>query len=134
MISAFLEAVSTNYEGEDIEINYSIYDNDELVSKKTLLKDYKKPAIVGQFALIILLKELASYEKEGSEIKIFINDPALNELVRGTSGTKNKDVLKMARKVKEALDKFENPIIIKDVSIDSVEIAKWNAALHNKGI
>jgi len=127
MIKAYLAGISTHYEGEDIEIRYQIFSNEELVDKKSIFIEYKKPAIVGQIALITLLKELERYI--GNEITIFINDPALNEQIRGTTSTKNKDVLKMARLTREELDKFENWVTITDVSTNSKELGKWNEIL-----
>ncbi|SDL01834.1 hypothetical protein [Natronincola ferrireducens] len=127
MIKAYMVGITTHYEGEDIEIRYSIYNDEKLLCKKSFFKEYKKPAIVGQVALITVLQELEDFVDD--EIMIVINDPALNEQVKGTSTTRNRDVLKMARLVKEELGKFKNPIIIKDVSGDSVELAKWNEEL-----
>ncbi|SCY75408.1 hypothetical protein [Alkaliphilus peptidifermentans] len=127
MITAYLVAISGYYEGEDIEIRYRIYDDGELVSKKSILKEYKKPAVVNLYALITLLKELEIYMDK--EIVIIINDAALIELIRGTSTSKNKDVLKTARIAREKLNEFKTSINIKDVSNDKVELAKWNDIL-----
>ncbi len=128
MIKAYLAGISTHYEGEDIEIRYQIYDNEKLVGKESIFVEYKKPLIVGQIALVTLLKDLERFI--GNEITIFINDPALNEQIRGTTNTKNKDVLKMARLTREELEKFENLITIKDVSTNSKELVKWNDILR----
>jgi len=127
MIRAYLAGISSEYEGEDIEVQYSIYDDQELLCKKSVLIEYKKPAIVAQVAVETLLKELEKYS--GKEIVIIVNDPALYEVVRGTSTTKNKDVIKMARKTKQKLAKFGN-CFINDVSRDRVELAKWKEVLH----
>ncbi|ABR49852.1 hypothetical protein Amet_3733 [Alkaliphilus metalliredigens QYMF] len=128
MIKAYVTGISTHYEGEDIEIRYSIYDEEELLCKKSVFKEYKKPLVVGQVALVTLLKELKSYSDK--EITIIINDPALNEQVRGTSTTQNRDVLKMARRVKEELSKFGDSLIIRNVSEDRAELMKWNKILQ----
>ncbi|MCC5911054.1 MAG: hypothetical protein JJT76_11525 [Clostridiaceae bacterium] len=127
MIKAYFVGISTHYEGEDIEVRYSIYEDQELVCKKSVLREYEKPAIVNQVALVALLKELEKYMDQ--EIVVIMNDAALNEQIRGTSQTKNKDVLKMLRFTKERISKFNNSITIKDVSNDKVELAKWNEVL-----
>lgn len=127
MIKAYLLGISTLYEGEDIEVRYSIYEDQELLGKQSIMMEYMKPAIVGQVALRTVLKELEKYR--GKEIVILVNDPALNEIIRGTSTTKNKDVLQMARETKEELVKFGNTVI-KDVSVDRVELARWNEVLQ----
>lgn len=128
MITAYLAGISGYYEGEDIEIRYRIYQDEALVSKKTVLKEYKKPAIVSLFSLITLLKELEGYR--GQEIIIVVNDAAINEQIKGTSTTKNKDVLKTASIAREKLKEFHNLVQIKDVSNDKAALAEWNEILQ----
>lgn len=127
MITAYMVGISGYYEGEDIEIRYRIYDNEELVCEKSILKEYKKPAIVNLFSLITLLNELEKYTDR--EIVIVVNDAALIEQIRGTSTSKNKDVLKTASIARERIKEFRKPIVIKDISNDKVELAKWNDIL-----
>lgn len=127
MITAYLVGISSQFEGEDIEVRYRIYEDDELISKKSILIEYKKPAIVGQIALVTLLKELEKHIDK--EIVIIVNDPALYELIRGTSTTKNQVVLNMAKRTKEKLAKFNN-YVIKDVTGDRMELEKWNEILQ----
>lgn len=127
MITAYVVGISGHYEGEDIEIRYSIYDNEEIVCKKSILKEYKKPAVVNLFVLIKLLEELEQYIDR--EIMIVMNDTAVNEQIRGTSTSKNKDVLKTASIAREKIKEFRNSVIIKDISNDQVELAKWNDIL-----
>lgn len=127
MINIYLTGISAYYEGEDVEIRYAIYDGESLVKKQSLLKDYKKPAVVGSFALLTVLKELEDYKDR--EITIIYNDPALKELVNGTSTTKNAGVLKMINMAKDQLRKFPNSIILKDISTNKVELAKWDNIL-----
>lgn len=126
MIKAYLVGISSQYEGEDIELRYSIYEDQELLRKESVMMEYRKPGIVGQVALMTLLKELEKYK--GKEIVIIVNDAALCEIIRGTSTTKNKDVLNMAKNTREELTKFGNPVI-KDVSVDRLELARWNEVL-----
>lgn len=126
MIKAYLVGISSLYEGEDIEVRYRIYENQELVSKESILMEYRKPAIVGQVALITLLVELERYRSQ--EIVIIVNDSRIYEIIRGTYKTKNKDILNMAKQIREELSKFAN-CMIKDVSVDHVELAKWKEVL-----
>ena len=127
MITAYLTAISSIYEGEDIEIRYCIFDNEELIRKESVFLEYKKPAIVGQVALLTLYGKLEEFGDR--EITIMINDPALYEFIRGTSTTKNKDVLKMGRETRKELNKYTN-ITIKDVHSDRLELAKWDEFLR----
>lgn len=127
MIKAYLVGITSQFEGEDIEVRYSIYKDQELLCKKSVMIGYKKPAIVGQVALLTLLKELKKYIDK--KIVIIINDAALYEVIRGTSTTKNKDVLKKAVETRKAMDKFENAII-KDVSGDHLELIEWDEELR----
>lgn len=122
MIQAYLTAIPTLYEGEEIQIRYSVYENDDSLFKETVMLDYRKPAVVGQFSLITLLKRLANYKKE--EVVLFINDGALLEFINGTNRTRNSDMLKMARETKKHLDRFENLKVI-DVSNDKKQLLKW---------
>lgn len=126
MIKAYLAGIPTLFEGEDIEVRYSIYKDEELLSKKSVMMHYRKPAIVGQVALVKLLKELKQYM--GQEVVIIINDASLNEVIRGTSTTENKDVLKMADRTRKELIEFGSPVI-KDVSANHMELREWNEIL-----
>lgn len=128
MINAYLEGIASQYEGEDIEVRYSIYEDQELLCKESFIIEYRKPAIVGQVALVKLLKELEKYM--GKKIVVIISDPALYEIIRGTSTTKNKDVLEMAIETRKEYSKFES-IVIKDVSEDHIELVKWYEALQH---
>ncbi|NTW04903.1 MAG: hypothetical protein HGA27_02120 [Peptococcaceae bacterium] len=126
MISAYLAGISSQYEGEDIEVRYSINRGEQLLSRGSKLFDYIKPTLVGQFALTTLAKELEEYPDE--EIQIIINDAALYEVVRGTSTTQKKDVIKLANDTRATLDKLGKYKIM-DVSQNHIELAKWNQVL-----
>jgi len=128
MIKAYLVGISTQYENEDIQIRYRIYEDQELICEKLIFQGYKKPLVVSHVALLTLLKELKKYMKH--EIIIVINDAALNEQIRGTSTTKNVDVQKMANKVREELNKIKSSVTIKDVSGNHAELVKWKDILQ----
>lgn len=129
MIKAYFVGIGTEYEGEDIEVRYSIYENNELVCKRTVFEKYVKPAVVNQLALATLLKELKEYKEKS--ITLIMNDPALEELLRGVSQTRNKDVLAMLRVTKERINKLSSPLIFKDISKDKEELEKWNEVLKS---
>ncbi len=126
MIKAYLAGISTQYEGEDVQIQYCIYDEQELICKNSVMLEYQKPAIVGQIALLTLLNKMKKYKAK--EIIIIVNDSAINQIIKGTTTTKNEDVKKMARRMKKKLSQFEN-VVIKDVSGDHEELVKWNDIL-----
>lgn len=129
MITAYLVGISTYQENEDIEIRYSIFKDEELVSKQSVWRGYKKPLVVTHSAILYLLPKLKEFNEK--EITIVINDGALYEQLRGTSTTKNQEVLKAIKLVKEKLTKFGNSITIKNVSTDNEELKKWNKVLES---
>lgn len=122
MIKAYLTAIPSMYEGEDIEVRYSVYEEDQKLFSEMVLLDYRKPAVVGQFSLITLLKRLAEFKTQ--EVQILINDAGLEEFIRGVNKTRNSDMLKMARETRKHLDRYQY-LVIKDVSKDPVKLAKW---------
>ena len=82
MIKAYLAGISTQYEGEDVEIQYCISDEQGLISKNSVMLDYQKPAIVGQIAVLTLLDKMKKYR--GKEIIIIVNDSSINEIIKET--------------------------------------------------
>jgi hypothetical protein len=126
MINAYLAGITSPYEGEDIEIRFCICEGQKILSKKSILLDYQKPAMVGLVALKKLVEELKAHK--GKEIAIIVNDPALYELVRGTSTRKDIELQKTAEIMRKELMRFDN-IVIKDISKDHTEMMKWNDLL-----
>ncbi len=127
MITAYLVGIPAYYEGEDIEIRYTIYKDEELICKKSIYQDYIKPVVVGIKAYMALLEEFQKID--GDEFTVIINDPALNELIRGTSTTKNGAVLKASSQMKRKVDKFNKKITVIDVSNRYEDIIKWDEEL-----
>ncbi len=128
MIKAYVVGISTHQEGEDMEIRYGIYKDGELLVQKKKYQNYKKPFLVTHFAILALLKELKNLPKEDTQIIMY--DSAVNELLRGTSTTKNNEALKTAKKVNEELAKFDYPIEILDVTGNNKELLAWNKVLE----
>ena len=126
MITAYLTAISSVMEGEDLEVRYSIYEDQNFLRKDTVILDYQKPAIAGHAALMTMIEILDEYPDK--KITIYINDPALNEFIKGTSTTKNKDVLKIGRETRKKLNKRVN-VTVKDIHDDRILLKKWNEEL-----
>ncbi|PKM96315.1 MAG: hypothetical protein CVU84_00950 [Firmicutes bacterium HGW-Firmicutes-1] len=127
MITAYLVGITMFHEDEDIEIRYAIFEDDKLINKACVFEKYRKPLVVSQIALIKVLKELEKYKDQ--EITIVINDEALNEQIRGTSTTKNREVIKMAGISRSKIKKLGDSVLIKNVSQDKLERDKWNEIL-----
>ena len=122
MIKAYLTWISTPYEGEDIEIRYSIFKDDELILKESIFEEYTKPALSGLVSMEKLLKVLEKHIKE--EIVVLINDGALFEMLKGTSRTKEEEVQYLGHKVRKKVDKFYD-IRIENISGNHLEIQEW---------
>lgn len=127
MIKAYVAGIPSLYEGEDIEIRYAIYEEENLLSKEMIRAHYKKPAVVGAVAFIRTLKALVKFVNE--EVTIVVNDAALFAFIRGTGKTNDKDVQKLVREIQIELKKFDK-LLIKDVGKDFKELEKWNEVLR----
>ncbi len=126
MIKAYLAFISLGYEGEDVEIQYSIYDGEELIKKQVSYIDYKKPALAGQFAVRMLLEELEDYKEE--EIKIIIHDGALYEVLIGTSTSRDRELQEMGKETREEFERFRD-LEIEDIEGDHLAIEEWRDKL-----
>ncbi|MEF9955190.1 MAG: hypothetical protein RR225_04400 [Clostridium sp.] len=122
MIKAYLAAIPSLYEGEDIEVRYSIFKDEVLARQESGFLEYVKPALVGQASVLTLLPKLEKYKEE--EIRIFINDASLYEILRGTNPTKNGDVIKMSDKIKKQLKKFKN-LTFENITKNQTVLSAW---------
>ncbi len=127
MIKAYLTAFPMQYEGEDIEVRYSLFQDEALVKKESVYIEYMKPVVVGLASVLTLLRELE--QDKTSEITVYINDDALYEIIKGSNTTRNGDVLKMASKTKKQLVKFEKLTFV-NVRKSKAELAKWKEILE----
>ena len=127
MITAYLEGIPGFYENEDVEIRYCIFDNEEEVCKKSLYLDYKKPVLVGLYALSEICKDLKDYTNR--DITIKINDPVLLEQINGTTTTRNRDIIRMSETTRTRMRRINKTIEVVDVSTDRQELLKWNKIL-----
>ncbi|MHC1723823.1 MAG: hypothetical protein AB9836_11555 [Aminipila sp.] len=127
MIKAYLAAFPMLYEGEDIEVRYSIFEDDVLIKKESIFLAYMKPAVVGLSSVITLLRNLEQYKEK--EITVVLNDASLYEVLKGASTTKNGDVIKMANQTKRQQAKFQNLFFI-NVTKDKNALARWKEILQ----
>lgn len=126
MIKAYLAWISTGFEGEDFEVRYRIFKDDELIEKQSLTIGYRKPAILGQFSMMTILRRLEAYE--GEPVTIIINDGFLRDSLKGISGTKNQEVKEMAKENRKTMKNFID-LTIHDVSGDHLQIKEWDEIL-----
>jgi len=131
MIKAYLDGIPSLYEGEDIEIRYTVYKDGEFLLKETRNLPYDKPAVVGQIALITLLRSIKEYKQE--EIVVMVNNPALCEYIRGTSTNQSKDMQRVARESKKELERFIK-LELRDVSGDKKSRMNWGEELELKSL
>ncbi|GAB6110091.1 hypothetical protein [Fusibacter bizertensis] len=127
MIKAYMAAFSTLYEGEDIEVRYSLIQDCQVIKEESVYLEYMKPAVVGVNALLILLRKLEAYKQE--TIVITINDGALNEIIRGTNTTQNGEVIKLASRIKKELSKFNRVSFLNVTNKDRTVLAEWKKVL-----
>lgn len=123
MIKAYLAAIPSLYEGEEIEVRYSVFQDEVLYKRESDFLEYVKPALAGLTSVLTLLRKLEKHKEQ--EITVFINDASLHELLKGTSTAKNGDVVKMMSKVKKQLSKFEQLFFV-NVSKNKEQLDTWN--------
>lgn len=128
MIKVYLAGIPSYHESESIEIRYRIFEDGNEIAHRFVKKDYQKPVMVSLFSLMFLLKELEKFDNQ--EITILMNDSAIQEQLKGTTTTKNKEVLKQAGLVREKIQKFDFPITVQDVSLDNKMIVEWNGMVE----
>ena len=128
MINVYLTAFPMLYEGEDVEVRYCLLHDGIPEKKRSMYLEYMKPAAVGLNSVLALLKELEPYKEE--EITVLINDEALYELIKGSSTTKNGEVLKAASKTKKQLAKFAKLSFV-NVTRDKKAFAEWKEILED---
>lgn len=126
MIKAYVTCISTLYEGEDIEIRYSIFKDEELLEKKSFFAKWEKPALCGLIAVEKLLKDLEEYKEE--EIVVVINDGATFDILNGTSMTKKQEVQTLGKKVRKIVDDFDS-LYFENVSGDHLAVQEWSKIL-----
>lgn len=127
MIKAYVSGISSPYEGEDIEIRYAVFEDETLITKEFVFANYRKPGAVGAVALLKLLKVLGQYKQK--DITIVINEPALYEFVEGTGNTKNVEIQKLVRDIRNELSKFEH-VMLREVSSRFKELEEWHEVLR----
>lgn len=127
MIKAYLTAIPTFYEGEDIEVRYSIFQNDVHIKKESIFLEYTKPSIVGLTSVLTLLQKIEEYKEQ--QILVVLNDASLYEVIKGTSTTKNGDIIKMSNNAKKQLLKFKNLSFV-NITKDKDALKEWMKILE----
>lgn len=129
MISVYLQSISTFIEGEDLTVNYAIYDeNDKLLKFEKCFLDSTKPFLADHNALFFLLDRLVPYRKE-DEIVVYINNPSLFEQLNGTSTLQKKEAKNLTVNIHRKLERLRLSILVEDVSPNPTAIAEWVSKL-----
>lgn len=124
----YVLATPSYHEQEEIVFTYTVYDeNENFIKKSVISHEYRKPAIVGLYSIMVLLKEFKDYSSE--EVKVIVNDGALIEEINGTNATKNKDVIKVAELTRKHIQKFGKKISFESVSSDYQKKLHWEKML-----
>lgn len=126
MIKAYLVGIASYYEGEDIEIRYSIYEDERLIDQKSIMKSYIKPILVGQISLQVLLKDMYIYKDK--EIEIILNDGSTYSVLEKISRPKNVDLLRMAANTRQQLNLYKR-LELKNISGNHEAILDWDKKL-----
>lgn len=128
MKTIYVLATPAYHEQEEIVFTYTVYDeNNEFIKKSVVCHEYRKPAIVGLYSIMVLLKEFKTYNKE--ELKVIVNDGALIEQIKGTNATKNKDVIKTAELTQKHIQRFSNKVSFESVASDYQKKLNWEKML-----
>jgi hypothetical protein len=128
MKTIYVLAIPAYHEQEEIVFTYAVYDEkEEFLKKSVVCHEYRKPAIVGLYSIIVLLKEFKQYSTE--EVKVIVNDGALIEQLKGTTATKNTDVLKVAELTQKHIQKYSNKITFESVASDYQKKLHWEKML-----
>ncbi len=123
----YVEGIPSYHVMEEMHFKYVLYDGEEAAATKEVYHEYRKPALVGLYSIILLMKEFP--ELKDVEVQVIVNDGALLEQIRGTSTTKNKDILKVAELCRKQLDKFGGKISLISVAGKHEEMVKWESSL-----
>lgn len=127
MKTIYTQGLPAYHEADEMQFKYAIYDGEKLVDSLELYNDYKKPVLTGLYSIILLLKEVKQYRKEG--IEIVVNDGALIEQINQTTTTRNRDVLKVADLCRKHLEKFGDNVTITSVAGNHEAKVNWEKKL-----
>lgn len=129
MFTIYLLTTPAYHEIEDMVFRYAIYDDQEnLVKSGELEHAYRKPLLTGMYGIMEVLKAIPEYKRQA--ITFVVNDGALVEQVKGTTTTKNRDVLKVAHLTNKHMNKFSDTILIKSVAGDHEQMMEWEKKLN----
>ncbi len=127
MKQLYVEGIPSYHVMEEMQFKYVLYDGDEVLKKKEVYHEYRKPALIGLYSVILLIKEFP--DLKGEEVEVIVNDGALLEQIKGTSTTKNRDILKVAELCRKNLNKFGGKLVFTSVTGKHEEMVKWESKL-----
>lgn len=128
MILCYLVGIASPYEGEDIQAEFCIYEDDVLLCEKSVYMDYVKPVLVGQTTLQRLLQELRPHKEK--DITIIINDTPLYESLNGRIQKNDVGLLRLTQNSMRTLEKFHN-CQFKNVASNPKEVQIWLEHVKN---
>lgn len=123
----YVEGMPSYHEMDEMMFKYALYEDEELLETKTVYHDYRKPALTGLYSIILLMKEFPGLKSQ--ELEVVVNDGALREQIKGTSTTKNRDIIKVAELCRKHLDKFGGKIKIHSVAGNHEGKLDWESRL-----
>jgi len=127
MKTIYTMGIPAYHELEEMTFKYALYEGDEKIQSKEVFHDYKKPVLTGLYAIIMLMK--AFPELKNQDLKVIVNDGALVEQISGTTMTKNKDVLKVAKLCRTHIEKFGGKLEVVSVAGDYEAKLEWEKKL-----
>lgn len=116
------------HEMDEMLFKYAVYENDVLVETREVYHEYRKPMLAGLYSIIILMKEFPQYKNQ--PLEIIINNGALAEQIKGTSTTKNKDIIKVAELVRKQIGKYSSQLEIRSVAGNHDDMVEWKEKLE----
>ena len=127
MKKLYVEGLPSYHEMDEMVFKYVLYEDNELLEAKTVYHDYRKPALTGLYAVILLMKEFPKLKNQ--EVEIIMNEGALLEQIKGTSTTRNRDILKVADLCRRQMSKFGGKLKLVSVSGNHEGKVEWESRL-----
>lgn len=128
MIRIYVEAIPAYHEADDMTFKYVVYEEETLVKVETTYHDYRKPALVGLYSIMLLIKSFPEYQN--IEVEAIVNDGALIEQIKGTTTTKKKDIIKVAELTRAQLSKYGNKLKVLSVAGTHEKVVDWERKLN----
>lgn len=128
MIKIYVLATPAYHEDEEMVFKFAVYKNEKFLKSKTIYHEYRKPVLTGLYSILILLKEFPEFRKD--DVQVIVHEGAMIEQLKGTTTTKNGNILKVAELVQKHLGKYSNKIEIVSVAGNHQEKLEWERMLN----